>query len=119
MRPLQVSAQAPAWRMRRNASQDPPALAGAGRAQPRRSVRRRMRRRPRRAAAIAQISDDSGDGHHANTDVLSAWFSEQAGALQAVVKVSSATGCPRTPTPRRPAGRSSSRSAASSATCAS
>ena len=37
--------------------------------------------------AIVQISDPSGDGHHDNSDVLSAWFSEQAGRLQAVVKV--------------------------------
>jgi hypothetical protein len=36
---------------------------------------------------VAQISDNSGDGHHANTDVLSGWFSEQAGRLQAVIKV--------------------------------
>jgi hypothetical protein len=35
----------------------------------------------------AQISDVTGDGHHANTDVLSAWFSEAAGTLQAVIKV--------------------------------
>jgi hypothetical protein len=34
-----------------------------------------------------QISDATGDGHHANTDVLSAWFSEAAGRLQAVIKV--------------------------------
>jgi hypothetical protein len=36
---------------------------------------------------IVQISDPSGDGHHENTDVLSGWFSEQAGRLQAVIKV--------------------------------
>ena len=35
---------------------------------------------------VAQISDDTGDGHHANTDVLSAWFSEQSERLQVVVK---------------------------------
>ena len=35
---------------------------------------------------ITQISDDTGDGHHANTDVLSAWFSEQSGHLQVAVK---------------------------------
>ena len=29
----------------------------------------------------------SGDGHHTNTDVVSAWFSEQSGRLQAVIKV--------------------------------
>jgi hypothetical protein len=36
---------------------------------------------------VAQISDVTGDGHHTNTDVSSAWFSEQAGGLQAVIKV--------------------------------
>jgi hypothetical protein len=35
----------------------------------------------------AQISDATGDGHHHNTDVLAAWFSEANGRLQAVVKV--------------------------------
>jgi hypothetical protein len=34
----------------------------------------------------AQIVDLGGDGHHPNTDVTSAWFSEDAG-LQAVIKV--------------------------------
>ena len=41
---------------------------------------------PEPCAGGAQISDDVGDGHHANTDVLSAWFSERAGRLQVVVK---------------------------------
>lgn len=36
---------------------------------------------------VPQITDPSGDGHHSSTDVLSAWFSEEAGRLQAVVKV--------------------------------
>jgi hypothetical protein len=35
----------------------------------------------------AQISDATGDGHHNTTDVLSAWFSESGGRLQAVIKV--------------------------------
>jgi hypothetical protein len=35
----------------------------------------------------AQISDPTGDGHHNTTDVLSAWFSEANGRLQAVIKV--------------------------------
>ena len=35
----------------------------------------------------AQIPDPTGDGHHSTTDVLSAWFSESAGRLQAVIKV--------------------------------
>ena len=35
-----------------------------------------------------QISDPAGDGHHANTDVLAGWLSEQAGRLQAVIRVS-------------------------------
>jgi hypothetical protein len=34
-----------------------------------------------------QITDAEGDGHHNTTDVLSAWFSEAAGRLQAVIKV--------------------------------
>jgi hypothetical protein len=42
---------------------------------------------PEPCGGTAQISDPSGDGHHTNTDVLSAWFSEQAGRLQAVIKV--------------------------------
>ncbi|MEA2131817.1 MAG: hypothetical protein QOJ85_4708 [Solirubrobacteraceae bacterium] len=42
---------------------------------------------PPPCGGVAQISDPSGDGHHENTDVLSAWFSEQSGHLQAVIKV--------------------------------
>lgn len=42
---------------------------------------------PAPCGGVAQISDPSGDGHHQNTDVLSGWFSEQAGRLQAVIKV--------------------------------
>ena len=34
-----------------------------------------------------QIADVTGDGHHSNTDVVSAWFAESAGRLQAVVRV--------------------------------
>ena len=33
-----------------------------------------------------QIADASGDGHHANTDVVAAWLSESAGRLQAVIR---------------------------------
>jgi hypothetical protein len=44
---------------------------------------------PAPCGGVVQISDDTGDGHHANTDVQSAWFSEQAGPLQAVIKVTS------------------------------
>ena len=44
---------------------------------------------PAPCAAGVQISDDAGDGHHANTDVASAWFSERAGRLQVVVKAQS------------------------------
>ncbi len=44
---------------------------------------------PAPCGGVVQISDNSGDGHHANTDVQSAWFSEQAGRLQAVIKVTS------------------------------
>lgn len=42
---------------------------------------------PAPCGGVVQISDSSGDGHHENEDVLSAWFSEQAGRLQAVIKV--------------------------------
>jgi len=38
-----------------------------------------------------QITDASGDGHHATTDVLAAWFSEAGGRLQAVVQVRAGT----------------------------
>ena len=41
----------------------------------------------------AQISDTT-DGHHANTNVLSAWFSEASGRLQAVIKVQVANWAP-------------------------
>ncbi len=33
-----------------------------------------------------QIADAKGDGHHANSDVLAAWFSEAGGRLQAVIQ---------------------------------
>jgi hypothetical protein len=78
MRPLQISAT----RARRAAVATVPALAlslgicstafGAA---------------PAPCGGVAQISDLAGDGHHPNTDVLSAWFSEEAGRLQAVIKV--------------------------------
>jgi hypothetical protein len=42
---------------------------------------------PAPCGGVVQISDASGDAHHPNTDVLSAWFSEQSGRLQAVIKV--------------------------------
>lgn len=35
----------------------------------------------------AQVTDASGDGHHQNSDVLSAWFSGTPEALQAVIKL--------------------------------
>ena len=44
-----------------------------------------------------QITDAKGDGHHLATDVLSAWFSEAAGPLQAVIKVDSGTWAPDHP----------------------
>lgn len=34
-----------------------------------------------------QITDPIGDGHHDNTDIAAAWLSEQAGRLQAVVRL--------------------------------
>ena len=42
---------------------------------------------PAPCGGVAQIADPQGDGHHINTDVVGAWFSEQAGRLQAVVQV--------------------------------
>jgi hypothetical protein len=52
---------------------------------------------PARAAApapcggTAQITDATGDGHHAGTDVLSAWFAEGPNGLQAVIRPSNGT----------------------------
>jgi hypothetical protein len=45
---------------------------------------------PAPCAGVPQITDACGDGHHANTDVLDAWFSEAAGSLQAVIRVRNA-----------------------------
>jgi hypothetical protein len=42
---------------------------------------------PAPCGGVAQITDPPLDGHHPNTDVLSAWFSEEAGRLQVVIKV--------------------------------
>ena len=42
---------------------------------------------PKPCNGTAQISDATGDGHHANEDVTAAWFSEEAGRLQAVIQV--------------------------------
>jgi hypothetical protein len=41
-----------------------------------------------------QITDDSGDGHHASSDVVAAWFTEAGGKLQAVIQVRAATFLP-------------------------
>jgi len=41
---------------------------------------------PPPCGGVAQIADAVGDGHHDNTDVTAAWFSEQAGRLQAVIR---------------------------------
>lgn len=41
---------------------------------------------PAPCGGTPQITDPTGDGHHANTDVTAAWFSEQSG-LQAVIRV--------------------------------
>jgi hypothetical protein len=38
-----------------------------------------------------QITDASGDGHHASSDVLAAWLSEASGHLQAVIQVRAGT----------------------------
>ena len=45
---------------------------------------------PAPCPGAAQIIDASGDGHHNNTDVLSAWFSESAGSVKAVVEIKQA-----------------------------
>jgi hypothetical protein len=37
----------------------------------------------------AHVTDPTGDGHHPGTDVLSAWFAETGGQLQAVITVRS------------------------------
>lgn len=42
---------------------------------------------PQPCGGIAQIGDPNGDGHHSGTDVLGAWFSEESGRLQAVIRV--------------------------------
>jgi hypothetical protein len=41
-----------------------------------------------------QVADANGDGHHASSDVLSAWFSEAGASLQAVIQVRAATFLP-------------------------
>lgn len=46
---------------------------------------------PSPCGGVPQIADGSGDGHHPSSDVLSAWFSEESGHLQAVIKVRSGT----------------------------
>jgi hypothetical protein len=45
---------------------------------------------PAPCLGVAQIDDPTNDGHHSSTDVVSAWFSEDAG-LQGVIKVKAAT----------------------------
>jgi hypothetical protein len=42
---------------------------------------------PQPCGGVAQIADPNGDGHHAATDVLGAWFSEEGGRLQGMIKV--------------------------------
>lgn len=49
---------------------------------------------PAPCGGVPQISDASGDGHHSPTDVVAAWFSEEAGRLQAVIKVRAGTLAP-------------------------
>lgn len=44
---------------------------------------------PQPCGGVPQVSDVDGDGHHKRTDVLSAWFSEEAGRLQAAIEVHS------------------------------
>jgi hypothetical protein len=40
---------------------------------------------PAPCGGAPQLTDAAGDGHHANTDIASAWLSEAAGRLQAVI----------------------------------
>lgn len=42
---------------------------------------------PQPCGGVPQIADPTGDGHHSATDVLGAWFSEESGGLQAVIRV--------------------------------
>lgn len=42
---------------------------------------------PQPCGGVPQIADPNGDGHHSATDVLGAWFSEEGGRLQAVIRV--------------------------------
>ena len=41
---------------------------------------------PAPCGGVPQITDVAGDGHHSTTDVVSAWLSEDAGRLQAVIR---------------------------------
>ena len=45
---------------------------------------------PQPCDGIRQIDDPKGDGHHNNTDVTAAWFSEDRGVLELVVQVDQA-----------------------------
>ncbi len=45
---------------------------------------------PAPCGGTAHIDDASGDGHHANTDVTGAWFSEDGGVVRATVRVRNA-----------------------------
>jgi hypothetical protein len=49
---------------------------------------------PQACDGAPQITDVAGDGHHASSDVLSAWLSEAGGKLQAVIQVRAATFVP-------------------------
>ncbi len=42
---------------------------------------------PAPCGGVPQITDASGDGHHASSDVLRAWMSETSGHVQAVIEV--------------------------------
>lgn len=48
---------------------------------------------PPACGGIPQITDAAGDGHHQNTDVTAAWFSEQRG-VQAVIRLRDAVFTP-------------------------
>jgi hypothetical protein len=49
---------------------------------------------PQPCGGRAQITDAVGDGHHIETDVASAWFSQSAGRLQGVIRIVQATWLP-------------------------
>ena len=52
---------------------------------------------PAPCGGVVQIADARGDGHHAATDVLSAWFAQGGSGVQGVIEVSQGTFVPDHP----------------------